>query len=51
MSEVRAYLAFCNYYSAYIKMYAEDAAPMTAMLRGNRQETKKRSKKTLLWNE
>ena len=30
-----AYLGFCNYYSGYIKMYAEYAAPMTAMLQGN----------------
>ena len=35
VSELRAYLGFCNYYSGYIKMYAEYAAPMTAMLKGN----------------
>ena len=29
VSELRAYLGFCNYYSGYIKMYAEYAAPMT----------------------
>ena len=29
-------------------MYAEDAAPMTAMLKGNRGETKKGSKKGLV---
>ena len=33
--ELRAYLGFCNYYSGYIKMYAEYAAPMTTMLKGN----------------
>ena len=27
VSELRAYLGFCNYYSGYIKMYAEYAAP------------------------
>ena len=32
VSELRAYLGFCNYCSGYIKMYAEYAAPMTAML-------------------
>ena len=42
VSELRAYLGFCNYYSGYIKMYAEYAAPMTTMLKGNREETKKR---------
>ena len=47
-SELRAYLGFCNYYSGYIKMYAEYAAPMTAMLKGNREETKKGSKKALV---
>ena len=32
-------------------MYAEYAAPMTAMLKGYREETKKGSKKALVWNE
>ena len=51
VSELRAYLGFCNHYWGYIKMYAEYAAPMTAMLKGNREETKKWSKKALVWNE
>ena len=51
VSELRAYLQFCNYYSGYIKMYAEYAAPMTAMLKGNREVTKKGSKKALVWND
>ena len=51
MSELRVYLWFSNYYSGYIKMYAEYAAPMTTMLKGNREETKKGSKKALVWNE
>ena len=51
VSELRAYLGFCNYYSGYIKMYAEYAAPMTAMLKGNREEIKKVSKKAPVWNE
>ena len=51
VSELRAYLGFCNYYSGYIKMYAEYAAPMTTMLKGNREKTKKGSKKALVWNE
>ena len=41
---------FCNYYSGYIRMYAEYAAPMTTMLKGNREETKKGSKRALVWN-
>ena len=51
VSELRAYLGFCNYYSGYIKMYAEYAAPMTTMLKGKREETKKGSKKALVWND
>ena len=31
-------------------MYAEYAAPMTTMLKGNREETKKGYKKALVWN-
>ena len=34
VSELRAYLGFCNYYSGYIKMYAEYAAPMTDHAQG-----------------
>ena len=51
VSELRAYLGFCNYYSGYIKMYAEYAAPMMTMLKGNRDETKKGFKKALVWND
>ena len=51
VSELRAYLGFCNYYSGYIKMYAQYAALMTTMLKGNREETQKGSKKALVWNE
>ena len=51
VSELRAYLGFRNYYWGYIKMYAEYAAPMTTMLKANREETKKGSKKALVWND
>ena len=51
VSELRAYLGFCNYYSGYIKMYAQYAAPMTTMLKGNQEETEKGSKKALVWND
>ena len=47
---LRAYLGFRNYYSGYIKMYAEYAAPMAAILKANREETNKGSKKALVWN-
>ena len=32
-------------------MYAEYAAPMTTMLKGNREETKRGSQEALVWNE
>ena len=32
-------------------MYAEYTAPITAILKGHRGETKKGSKKALVWNE
>ena len=51
VSELRAYLGFCDYSSGYIKMYDEYAAPTTAMLRSNRAETKQGSKKALVWND
>ena len=51
VSELQAYLGFCNYYSGYIKMYAEYAAPMMTMLKGNREETKTGSKKARVWND
>ena len=43
ISELRAY-------SGYINMYAEYAAPMKTMLKGNREETKKGSNKALVWD-
>ena len=50
VSKLQAYLGFCDYYSGYIRLYAENAAPMTAMLKGNREEAKKASKRALVWN-
>ena len=51
MSGLWAYLGFCNYYWGYITMYAKYATPMTAILMGNGEETKKGSKKLLVWNK
>ena len=47
MSELQAYLWFLNYYSGYMKMCAEYAAPMTAILKGNQGETKNGCRKAL----
>ena len=44
VSELTAYLGFCNYYSGHIKMYSEHALPVRAMLKGGWEETKKGSK-------
>ena len=51
VSEMHAFLGFCNYYSGYVRMYAEMAARITALLRGNRDETKKGSKKRIIWDD
>ena len=51
VSELWAYLEFCNYYSGYMKMSAEYAPPMTAMLKGNWEETKNGSNNALVWND
>ena len=51
VSEMRAFLGFCNYYSGYVRMYEETAAPMTALLKGNRDETKKGSNKPIIWDD
>ena len=48
---MRAFLGFWNYYSGYVCMYAEMAASMTALLRGNRDQTKKGSKKPIIGDD
>ena len=48
VSELREYLGICKCYSGYIRIYAGSTAPITAMLKGNREETKKGSKS--LWS-
>ena len=49
MCELRVYLGLGNYYLGYILMYAQFAAPMTTMFKGNREETKMASKKAVVW--
>ena len=51
VSDLRASLGFCNYYSGYIEMYATYAAPMTVMLKSLPEESKKGSKKAVVWND
>ena len=50
-SEMQTFLGFCNYYSGYVRMYAKMAAPITALLKDNRDETKKGTKKPIIWDD
>ena len=49
ITEMRALLGFCNYYSPYVHMYAQHAAPLTRLLQVGREDGKKGSKKALDW--
>ena len=49
MTQMRAFLAFCNCYSAYVHMYTDHMAPLTELLRLGRKDGKKGSKKALAW--
>ena len=49
--QMQAFLGFCNYYSGYVCMYAEMTALMTALQKGNRDETKKGSNKPIIWED
>ena len=49
--KMQAFLRFCNYYSGSVRMYAEMAAPITALLKGNRDDTKQGSKKPIVWDD
>ena len=51
MTALRAFLGLANYYSSYVKGYAEVAGPLMSMLQLNRQDGKKGSKKGLKWTE
>ena len=49
ITQMRAFLGSCNYYSAYVHIYAEHAAPVTKQLQVGREDRKKGSKKALAW--
>ena len=51
VSEMRAFLLFCNYYSGYVRIYAEMPPPMTALLEGNGDETEKGSRRPIIWDD
>ena len=51
VTELRGFLGLTNYFSEYIRDYAEVASPLMAKLKLGREEGKKGSKKRVEWQE
>ena len=49
ISELRSFMGFCNYYSGYVRMYAELSGPLHKMLQLGKFDGRKGSKKKLAW--
>ena len=49
ISELRSFMGFCNYYSGYVRMYAELSGPLHKMLQVGQYDGWKGSKKKLAW--
>ena len=49
ISELRSFMGFCNYYSGYVRMYAELSGPLHNMLHVGKFYGRKGSKKKLAW--
>ena len=49
ISELRSFMGFCNYYSGYVRMYAELSGPLHKMLQVGKFDGWKGSKKRLAW--
>ena len=49
ISKLRSFKGFCNYYSGYVKMYAELSGPLHKMLQVGKFDGRKRSKKKVAW--
>ena len=49
ISELRCFMGFCNYYSGYVRMYAELSGPLHKMLQVGKFEGRKGSKQKLVW--
>ena len=49
ISELRSFMVFCNYYSGYVRMYAELSGPLHKMLQVGKFDGRKGSKKKLAW--
>ena len=49
ISELRSFMGFCNYYSGYVRMYAELSGPLHKMLQVGKFDGRKGSKKKPAW--
>ena len=49
ISELRSFMGFCNYYSGYVRMYAELSGPLHKMLQVGKFDGQKGGKKKLAW--
>ena len=49
ISELRSFMGYCNYYSGYVRMYAELSGPLHKMLQVGKFDGRKVSKKKLAW--
>ena len=49
ISELRSFMGFCNYYSGYVRMFAELSGPLHKMLQVGKFDGRKWSKKKLDW--
>ena len=49
ISKLRSFMGFCNYYSGYVRMYAELSGPLLKMLQVGKFDGRKGSKKKLAW--
>ena len=49
ISELRSFMGFCNYYSGYVRMYADLSGPLHKMLQVGKFDGRKGSKKKLAW--
>ena len=49
ISELRSFMGFCNYYSAYVRMYADLSGPLHKMLQVGKFDGRKKSRNKLAW--
>ena len=49
ISELRSFMGSCNYYSGYVRMYAELSGPLHKMLQVSKTDGRKGNKKKLAW--